>query len=152
AQITPENTLGYLEFHIEQGPFLEKLYLSLAAVENIVGQSRLSVTFGGVANHAGTTPMDARHDALAGAAEWMVVVENEATCPPGLVATVGFIQVRPGAANVIPGEAHLILDIRHESDAVRSHSLQTLSSRAQEIATRRVLSLYVTTLTEQVCV
>jgi allantoate deiminase len=149
AQIAPENTLGYLEFHIEQGPVLEKLNLPIAAVEAIVGQSRLSVTFGGVANHAGTTPMDARRDALAAAAEWMVIVENEATRTPGLVATVGFIKVQPGAANVIPREAHLTLDIRHESDAVRTDSLRTLASRAQEIATRRNLSLVLTTLLAQ---
>jgi allantoate deiminase len=149
AQIVPENTLGYLEFHIEQGPVLEKLKLPLAAVEAIVGQSRLALTFGGVANHAGTTPMDARHDALAGAAEWMVIVENEGARTPGLVATVGSLQVRPGAANVIPSEARLTLDIRHESDAVRHDSLSTLTTRAQEIATRRNLSLSIATLLEQ---
>src|SRR5262249_31793735 len=65
----PPDVLGYLEFHIEQGPVLEKLGHSLAAVEAIVGQTRLSLRFHGESNHAGTTPMDARRDALAGAAE-----------------------------------------------------------------------------------
>ena len=149
AQLHLENVLGYLEFHIEQGPILDNLDLPLAAVEAIVGQSRLSITFTGVANHAGTTPMDARHDALVAAAEWMVAVENEASRTSGLVATVGAIRVLPGAANVIPREARLTLDIRHQSDAVRSDSLHALTARAQEIATRRNLSLNIDTLIDQ---
>lgn len=152
AQLHPESVLGYLEFHIEQGPVLDHLGLPLAAVEAIVGQSRLSITFTGVANHAGTTPMDARHDALAAAAEWMVAVENETSRTPGLVATVGVIHVQPGAANVIPREARLTLDIRHASDAVRADSLHALTTRAQEVATRRNLSLSIATLMEQPCV
>lgn len=149
AQLHVENVLGYLEFHIEQGPILDNLGLPLAAVEAIVGQSRLSITFTGVANHAGTTPMDARHDALVAAAEWMVAVENEASRSSGLVATVGVITVLPGAANVIPREARLTLDIRHQSDAVRSDALHALTARAQEIATRRNLSLNIGTLIDQ---
>jgi len=149
AQVQPENTAAYLEFHIEQGPALDKLGLPLAAVEAIVGQSRLALTFNGRANHAGTTPMDARHDALAGAAAWMVAVENEASRTPGLVATVGSVEVRPGAANVVPSEARLTLDIRHQSDAVRAESLRELTTTAQAIATRRDLALTVTTLLEQ---
>jgi allantoate deiminase len=149
AQIHPDNVRGYLEFHIEQGPVLDHLGLPLAAVEAIVGQSRLSITFTGVANHAGTTPMGARHDALAAAAEWMVAVENEAGRTSGLVATVGVINVLPGAANVIPREARLTLDIRHQSDTFRSDSLHALTTRAQEIATRRNLSLNIATLIEQ---
>ena len=70
-----EQTLGYIEFHIEQGPVLEKLNLPLAAVEAIAGQSRLQFTFLGRANHAGTTPMHLRCDAIAGAAEWIGAVE-----------------------------------------------------------------------------
>ncbi len=73
-----KDTLGYLEFHIEQGPVLARLNQSLAAVEAIVGQSRLEFTFLGRANHAGTTPMRFRHDAIAGAAEWIGVVEGVA--------------------------------------------------------------------------
>ena len=79
------DALGYLEFHIEQGPVLEKLNLPLAAVEAIAGQSRLEFTFLGHANHAGTTPMHLRCDAIAGAAEWIGVVERLAleTSGPG---------------------------------------------------------------------
>src|SRR5207248_11624514 len=97
---------GYLEFHIEQGPVLDSLNLPLGVVEAIAGQSRLELTFIGKANHAGTTPMHLRRDALAGAAEWIGVVEREG-------ATVGFIAAEPGAANVIAGVARASLDIRH---------------------------------------
>ena len=69
------DALGYLEFHIEQGPVLDHLALPLAIVSTIAGQSRVTVVFTGVANHAGTTPMNARRDALAGAAEWIAGVE-----------------------------------------------------------------------------
>src|SRR4030088_3851386 len=72
------DALGYLEFHIEQGPVLERLNLPLAVVESIAGQSRSEFTFCGHANHAGTTPMDLRCDALAGAAEWIIAVERVA--------------------------------------------------------------------------
>ena len=80
---------AYLEFHIEQGPVLESLGLPLGIVEAIVGQSRLDLRFRGDANHAGTTPMYLRHDALAGAAEWIIAVEREAAAVADLVATTG---------------------------------------------------------------
>jgi len=136
-----DDALAYIEFHIEQGPVLEALNLPLGAVEAIVGQSRLAVTFTGKSNHAGTTPMNARRDALAAAAEWMVTVESEASRTAGLVATVGSIQAHPGATNVIPGEARLTLDVRHKSDAIRSQSVQRLISLAQQIAARRALTV-----------
>ena len=96
--------LGYLEFHIEQGPVLESLDLPLGVVTAIAGQSRLEVRFEGKANHAGTTPMHLRRDALAGAAEWIGAVEREAAAGsrrwwrPSARSTA-----QPGAANVIAG-------------------------------------------------
>ena len=134
-----KDTLGYLEFHIEQGPVLEKLNLSLGAVEAIIGQSRLEFTFLGSANHAGTTPMNLRSDALAGAAEWIGIVERVAQNIPGLVGTVGKIEAKPGAANVIAGEVRLMLDVRHSSDETRIRAVEDLVRRAHEIATRRGL-------------
>ena len=95
--------VAYLEFHIEQGPVLDELGLPLGVVDGIVGQSRLSFTFEGKANHAGTTPMHLRHDALAAAAEWIGAVEKRCVSTQDLVATVGTIQVEPNATNVIPG-------------------------------------------------
>ena len=135
------NTLGYLEFHIEQGPVLERLNLPLAAVEAITGQSRLEFTFCGRANHAGTTPMHLRCDAIAGAAEWIGAVERVAQGVHGLLATVGKIEAWPGAANVIAAEARLTLDVRHSSDEIRTRAVQDLIREAQGIAARRGLSV-----------
>jgi len=135
------DTLGYLEFHIEQGPVLEELKLPLAAVESIAGQSRFEIKFSGRANHAGTTPMHLRRDAIAGAAEWIGTVERVAQTTHGLVATVGRVETKPGAANVIAGEARLTLDIRHSSDEIRSRTAEDLIRAAQKIATRRSLSV-----------
>src|SRR4029077_14667873 len=98
-------------FHIEQGPVLETMKRPLGVVETIAGQSRLTFTFLGHANHAGTTPMHLRYDAIAGAAEWITAVEREAREVLGLVATVGAIEAKPGATNVIAGEARLTLDV-----------------------------------------
>jgi allantoate deiminase len=148
AQV-PKNTVAYLEFHIEQGPVLEELNLPLAAVDAIAGQTRMQFTFTGRANHAGTTPMHLRRDALAGAAEWITTVERLATKTSGLVATVGAIEAKPGATNVIPEIARLSLDVRHRDDSVRAHAVSTLLAAAKEIAARRNLSLNSKTLLEQ---
>ncbi len=143
------DTLGYLEFHIEQGPVLESLNQPLAAVEAISGQSRLEFTFCGRANHAGTTLMHLRHDAIAGAAEWIVKVERTAQSLAGLVATVGKIEAKPGAANVISAEARLTLDVRHSSDEIRICAVKDLNRHAHEIAARRGLSVQESTLLSQ---
>ncbi|MGB7600985.1 MAG: allantoate amidohydrolase [Candidatus Sulfotelmatobacter sp.] len=136
------DALGYLEFHIEQGPVLESLNQPLAAVEAIAGQSRLEFTFLGRANHAGTTPMHLRRDAIAGAAEWIGAVERVARNVPDLVATVGKIEARPGTANVIAAEARLTLDVRHRIDDVRARALDNLTRQAREIAARRNLTVH----------
>lgn len=136
-----DDTLGYVEFHIEQGPVLDKLELPLAVVEAIAGQSRLEFTFVGRANHAGTTPMHLRYDAIAAAAEWIMAVEREAHAVPGLVATVGKIDAKPGATNVIAGETRLTLDVRHSSDEIRMRAVDHLVREAEQIAKRRGLSV-----------
>src|SRR2546427_11899484 len=115
-----DDVLGYVEFHIEQGPVLENLGRALGVVEAIVGQNRLEFSFLGQANHAGTTPMNLRRDALAAAAEWIVADGNLAQRTPGIRATVGFVEARPGATNVIAGEVRATLDIRHASDRART--------------------------------
>jgi len=143
------STLGYLEFHIEQGPVLENLNLPLALVEEIAGQSRLEFTFLGRANHAGTTPMHLRCDALAGAAEWIGTVERVAQGVPGLVATVGKIEAKPGVTNVIAGEAWLTLDVRHSSDEIRTRVVVDLIRQAEGIASRRGLSVQERTVLSQ---
>lgn len=136
-----ENALAFLEIHIEQGPVLEAEGLSLAAVSGIVGQTRLSLEFAGHANHAGTTPMHLRHDALAGAAEWIAAVEKVAERTDGLVATVGKIAVSPNAGNVIAGTAEVSLDARHLEDKTRINTVESLLERANAIADRRGLAL-----------
>jgi allantoate deiminase len=136
-----DDVLGYIEFHIEQGPVLESLGRPLGAVEAITGQNRLEFTFSGQANHAGTTPMNLRHDALAAAAEWIVSVESLAGRTPGMVATVGFVEAKPGATNVIPGEARATLDIRHASDRARTEALDELIRQAESIAARRGMAV-----------
>jgi allantoate deiminase len=132
-----DEVLGYIEFHIEQGPVLENLGWPLGIVEAIVGQNRLEFTFSGQSNHAGTTPMNLRHDALTAAAEWIVAVENLARRISGIVATVGFVEAKPGAMNVIAGEARATLDIRHASDRARTEALDELIRLAESIAARR---------------
>ena len=129
-----ENVRAYLEFHIEQGPVLESLDLPLGIVTAIAGQTRAEVEFQGHANHAGTTPMHLRHDALAAAAEWILAVEDTARKTEGLVATVGKVCVDPGAANVIPGHVSAVADVRHADDAVRHNAV----ARILEAASRRV--------------
>jgi allantoate deiminase len=136
-----DDALGYLEFHIEQGPVLESLGLPLGVVETIAGQSRFDVLFEGHANHAGTTPMSLRHDALAGASEWICNVEREARAVPGAVATIGRVTVSPGASNVIPGSVAATLDVRHASDEVRHDLATRLLRSAQQIAAARCLTV-----------
>ena len=148
ASLQPD-ACAYLEFHIEQGPVLEKLGLPLAAVEAIAGQSRLEFTFVGRANHAGTTPMDLRYDAVAAAAEWITLVERHAKNTPGLVATVGSVQTKPGAGNIIAGEAHLTLDVRHRNDSVRRSAVEDFADEAGHLAQRRGLSVHSTQLLNQ---
>jgi allantoate deiminase len=135
------DALAYLEFHIEQGPVLDSLGRSLGAVDAIAAQTRMEFEFLGRANHAGTTPMHLRHDALAAAAEWILAVERAAHNHPGLVATVAQIAAKPGATNVIAAEARVTLDVRHKSDDIRDRALDHLVEQAQEIAKRRGLKL-----------
>ena len=138
AKIAP-GALGYLEFHIEQGPVLEQEDLPLGIVTSIVGQSRFELSFNGQANHAGTTPAGLRRDALGGAAEWIAFVENEAAHTPDLRATVGQLEIQPGASNVIPGHARASLDVRHAEDAVRAQAVASILTAGEVIARRRGL-------------
>jgi allantoate deiminase len=144
-----EDAFGFLELHIEQGPVLETENLSVAVVDGIVGQSRLTLEFAGQANHAGTTPMPLRRDALAAAAEWISAVEAYAQETGGLVATVGTIAVEPNAGNVVPGVARLALDVRHANDAVRLTAVSALAARAEAIAARRDQTVTSTVLLDQ---
>lgn len=141
--------LGYFEIHAEQGPVLQDEGVSLGVVEGIAGQNRLILDFVGQASHAGTTPMKLRRDALAAAARFAVAAEDLARATPGLVATVGVMQARPGAMNVIPGEANCTLDIRHARDEVRLPALQQLLDTARAAAEERGVTVTITPKMEE---
>jgi len=114
AQIA-ETPDAYLELHIEQGPVLERLGEPLGVVTSIAGQARAAVVFEGRADHAGTTPMDAREDALVAAAAFILKVR---AAPTGAaVATVGAIEVEPGALNVVPAKVTVGVDARAPTSA-----------------------------------
>jgi allantoate deiminase len=135
------DVVGYVELHIEQGPVLEERGLPVGVVEAIAGQTRWDVELRGAAGHAGTVPMESRRDAACAAAELVLAVEESARERPGLVATVGELTALPGAANVIPGEARLSVDVRHADDAVRREALAVIESEAERIAARRGLAV-----------
>jgi allantoate deiminase len=137
----PDELLAYCELHIEQGPVLERRDVPVGVVTAIAGQSHAEVRFDGEAGHAGTVPMEARRDALCAAAEWILAVEALARERDPLVATVGRAAVRPGARNVIPGEARMTLDVRHGSDAVRREAVEALRAEADRVAAARGVRL-----------
>ena len=134
--------LAYVELHIEQGPVLEALKLPVGVVTAIAGATRLAASLTGMAGHAGTVPMLLRRDALAGAAECIVEIEEFCrTDEDGLVGTVGYIRAMPGATNVIPGQVSFTIDIRAPTDAHRKLAVADIVRRIENIAKRRKLSL-----------
>lgn len=136
--------LAYVELHIEQGPVLEKENLPVGVVSAIAGATRLAARMSGMAGHAGTVPMALRRDALAGAAECIVAIEELCrTDHGGLVGTVGYIHAMPGATNVIPGEVSFTLDIRAPTDAHRKRAVADIVRRIEAIAKSRALGLQV---------
>jgi len=139
----PPEYVAYLEAHIEQGPVLESLDRPIGIVTGISGQSRRRVRFVGRAAHAGTTPMNLRRDALAAAAEWVGRVESSAIGVSGAVATVGSLQVSPGASNVVAGDVTASLDVRHVEDATRVRLCEEILGSGASIARARGLVLEV---------
>ena len=132
--------LAYAELHIEQGPVLEAEGLAVGVVSAINGFSRLRATLRGEAGHAGTVPMHLRRDALAAAAECVLAVERIARSDPALVGTVGRIEAKPGAINVIPGEVQFTIDFRAPRDALREEAVRSAINAVQEVAGRRRLT------------
>ena len=133
--------LAYLEVHIEQGPYLESVDAPVGGVTAISGQSRILVAFTGEAGHAGTVPMHLRRDPVPAAAEIALAAENLARHTSGLLATVGTIEVIPGASNVIPGQARFSIDVRHPENAVRTDAVSVLERRVREAAATRSLGV-----------
>ena len=129
--------LAYAELHIEQGPVLEAEGLPVGVVSAINGFSRLRATLSGVAGHAGTVPMKLRRDALAAAAECVLAIERLARADAELVGTVGRIEARPGAINVIPGEVQFTIDFRAPRDARREDAVRSALAAVEKIARER---------------
>jgi len=135
-----EELLGYTEVHIEQGPVLEEMGLPVGVVTAITGQTRLRIGFTGMAGHAGTVPMSMRRDAFSAAAEFVLAVEGIARSMPGLVATVGQVNVKPGVSNVIAGQVTLSLDVRHQDDTIREQALLEMEARGRDIGLARYVT------------
>ena len=136
--------LAYVELHIEQGPVLEQNNLPVGVVTAIAGATRLAAHLTGMAGHAGTVPMALRRDALAGAAECIVAIEEFCkTDEAGLVGTVGYLDAMPGATNVIPGRVNFTIDIRAPTDGHRKLAVADIVRRIEAIAKRRNLALQV---------
>lgn len=138
----PEELVGYLEAHIEQGPYLEAADASLGYVTTIAGARRFAVTVLGEARHAGGTPYHRRRDALVGASEIVTTVERMARASE-CIATVGRLQVRPGAVNVIPGRADLTLDLRAATDPERDAMWAAMLLEMERLCADRGLRLEV---------
>jgi len=141
---------GYVEVHIEQGPLLESKNEPLGIVTGIVGQVRLRVTVTGAAGHAGTVPMNLRHDAYVGAAEMALALEQIAREHPedGMVGTVGRIEAVPGAVNIIPGRVLFTVDLRALTDALRVQATERFAAEAARIAKARGLTVSIETFHE----
>ena len=145
------DVIGYLEVHIEQGPVLESQGEALGVVSAIASQGRYRLTARGEAGHAGTVPMALRHDALAALAEVVLAVEEVARkgVRDSLVATVGEITARPGAVNVIPGEAMMSLDVRAANDAARVAAVEEIRRRVRDTGVRRGVVIGMETMIEK---
>jgi hydantoinase/carbamoylase family amidase len=150
ARIDPESVHALVELHIEQGIVLETGGEQIGVVTAIAAPHDFRLTLRGAATHAGATPMDLRRDALAGAAEAMLVIERLAAASPTrtTVATVGVVRVRPGAINVVPGEVGLDVDVRDSNRPAREMVVDSIMAAAREIGTRRDLEVAVDEIVE----
>ena len=146
--VRPKEIGAFLELHIEQGPVLERAGAALGAVTAIAAPTYLRVTVEGEPGHAGTTPMEVRRDALAGAAEVVLAAERAARGRPGAVATVGSLMVWPGASNVVPGRAELSLDLRSLDPETKAELVREVTQRIRAIAAERSLLTSVNTLAD----
>jgi allantoate deiminase len=141
ATLRPGEARAYFEVHIEQGPYLESVDAPVGVVTAIAGQSRILTAFSGEAGHAGTVAMQLRRDPLPATAEIVLAAEDLARQTSGLLATVGTMDITPGASNVIPGQARFSLDVRHPEDPVRTSAVAALERRAREVAATRSLGV-----------
>lgn len=143
-----EDILAYVEVHIEQGPVLEDRNLPVGIVTSISAQIRKRVTMTSEPNHAGTVPMRLRHDPFLAAAEIALAAERIATGIPDAVATVGQVEVKPGAINVIPGHAAISLDMRARTDEILKDMVAEIDGEVTRIAKARGVALKTETILE----
>ena len=136
------NYIGFIEVHIEQGPVLHALNMPLGIVTSINGSVRYLGELTGTASHAGTSPMDQRHDAVAAFAEWAVFVEQRARQDGDSVATVGMLNVPQGSINVVPGKVQFSLDMRAPSDGQRDDMANDILAKLHAVCAAR--SIHVT--------
>ena len=133
----PQDYLGFVEVHIEQGPVLHAMNLPLAVVTSINASVRYQGEITGMASHAGTTPMGQRRDAAAAVAELLLAVESRAAADGDSVGTVGILNVPAGSINVVPGRCQFSLDLRAPSDAQRDRLADDVLAALQAICQRR---------------
>ncbi len=136
-KLRADHVAAFVELHIEQGPVLEAEGLPIGVVSAINGATRLEVGVDGMAGHAGATPMALRRDAFAAAAEMALMIERRARAEADLVATVGRMDVWPGAANVIPGHAQFSVDLRAPLDARREAAFADIRAGIDAVARAR---------------
>jgi N-carbamoyl-L-amino-acid hydrolase len=135
ARLDPRTLAAYLELHVEQGPYLDRAGTQIGVVEGIVGIDRYHVTVQGFANHAGTTPMDERRDALQAAARMIQAAREEIVARPGRqVGNVGWVQVEPGAPNVVPGRVRFPVELRDLRRETIDDMAARIRARAEAIA------------------
>jgi beta-ureidopropionase / N-carbamoyl-L-amino-acid hydrolase len=136
AQRTRTDMAAFVELHVEQGAVLERTGKEIGVVQGVVGMLRKAITITGQANHAGTTPMDMRQDALIAAAQIILAVQEIALSMPSQpVATVGYLKLAPNAVNIVPGRVDLTVDMRDLSQACLNEMLDRLQREIQTIAT-----------------
>ncbi len=130
-----DNMAAFVELHVEQGAVLESAGQEIGVVQGVVGMLRKAISIQGQANHAGTTPMDMRQDALVAAAQIVLAVQEIALgMPSHPVATVGFLTVAPNAVNIVPGEVNLTVDMRDLSHDCLAEMLERLQREIRTIA------------------
>jgi len=150
AQRPPGSIHAYVELHIEQGPVLDRKGVSIGVVDAITGLFKWEITLSGAANHAGTTPMNMRADAFQGLAEFAGQIDRvlEEYGGPRSTATIGRVELIPGAANVVPGQAIFSLDVRDTDDATLKVLGEAFRRTLEAIARRRGLMFEFAVLSE----
>ena len=142
ARLDPRRVASYIELHVEQGGVLDRAGVQIGVVQGIVGIDRYHVTLEGFANHAGTTPMAERRDALVAAARLILAVREEVMARPGRqVGNVGYVQVTPGAPNVVPGLVRLPVELRDLKREVIDDMAARVRARAEAIGKEAGVSL-----------